>query len=78
MADGEYPSFFVLLKRGIFHFLNCHPIEMNNDNENMENSSFYVLVNILHFLSFSNCKSFIFCLFHPIDKKKWQCNERRI
>ena len=30
MADGEYPSFFVLV------------------------------------------------LFHPIDKKKWQCNERRI
>ena len=46
--------------------------------KDMENFSFYVLVNILHFLPFSNCISFIFCLFHPIDKKKWQCNERRI
>ena len=78
MVDGEYPSFFSPFKEGYLSFSEFSP-NWNEEmtikdggisDKDMENSSFYVLVNILHFLSFSSCIFFIFCLFHPMKNEE--------
>ena len=60
----------------------CKEINKNDEKQDIRlrygYSLFSVLVNILHFLSFSDCISFTFCLFTQLKKKIWQWNDERI
>ena len=64
------PSHFVPFSPNYSNRKNFKKMKWNDGRISDYYSSFFILVNILHFLSFSSCIFFIFCLFHPMKNEE--------